>query len=241
MMIYSFELLVRVTLKEPTNRPSPEPIQPSRTIIKPISQLRLAYNGRQIVDKSTPSLMAKNSRHGQGDPNNPKFYYDRPRSAASPLSLAHYHPVFSNFMRDCESVLPGKRDYETATALADAMAGYYISEHARMHEIKKIFCDFGIQLSADDVFNMDLQKGSKYTVDALLKTPDGHPILLVEGNNEVGDSNGDAMYQACSYYYKIIYYVANQKPGIFPAFLLTVVGEPSTSAHSNHSKLLFSN
>jgi hypothetical protein len=72
---------------------------------------------RPPSDLARPSE-AKKFRNG---PSGRNFHYDRPPSAPSTVPVTLLHPVFNDFIDDCENYQPTRSDHAFALELANAV------------------------------------------------------------------------------------------------------------------------
>lgn len=143
----------------------------------------------------------------------PVFDFNRPPAAAATIPLPLLHPVFGQFIDDCESRAPTKEDNHLVHDLSLAMSEFFSSEEARMSKFREVMNGHGFDLTASTV------EGTSYRTDGDTRIG-GFCTLIVEGKLEIAGSGGaEPLFQGA------LYNLAKESIHTLPCFILYVFGE----------------
>lgn len=142
----------------------------------------------------------------------------RPRSIEDTIPTTLLHPVFGQFVDDCQNITVTPDEGDFVTRLANVMSKVHDDEYARRVAIFSAFQDhYGIHLVSTKI--------QKYELDGD-NSINGHRYLVVEVKNEMGASKADAYCQAVSYYLEVTRGKAvTFARSVLPCLLLILCGE----------------
>ncbi|KAG2084900.1 hypothetical protein BD769DRAFT_1374621, partial [Suillus cothurnatus] len=169
--------------------------------------------------KKAPSSQGKPSEFEdiQKDPNL-AIRWDRPRNAADTIPSTLLHPIFGEFMDDCENHEPTAADNKLVMALSVAMSGFFTNETFRASKFREILQEHGIDVRATTLSN------STCSTDGDMQYK-GFRYAIVEVKNELGSTSTEPHMQALLYYIHSTKTFANKKPSFrFPCLAITLFG-----------------
>lgn len=146
----------------------------------------------------------------------------RPRDPEELIPVTLLHPVFGQFVDDCQTGTMTEGDNQFCSKLANALSDLYTSEQGRAKALDVVFKDGHVY------FNF-LEKipGTDYQMDASLSIDgaDLPPYCIAEFKNEVGSSTSEPYMQAVAYYLEATKKHASRQPkSTWPCVLLVVFG-----------------
>jgi hypothetical protein len=133
-----------------------------------------------------------------------------------PLTLLH--PVFGQFVNDCQKTRLMAADYNIAKVLREKMCAFYSNEGECLKEICKALQEYGIAVHPGPIAE------TKQKTDGHICTCDGS-ILIIELKNEIGWKGAEPSLQLALYFW-----VFCHELGLFgddshhPRFVIFVVG-----------------
>lgn len=132
------------------------------------------------------------------------------------------HPVFGEFLDDCQTGAMTEDDNQFAGKLANALSDLYASESVHVKVLEMVFKDGHVNFD----FSTKIP-GTDYSMDASLSidNADFPPYCIAEFKNEVGSSTSEPYMQAVAYYLEATKkHAPKQSKSAFPCFLLVVFG-----------------
>ncbi|KAG2363360.1 hypothetical protein BDR07DRAFT_1608884 [Suillus spraguei] len=183
---------------------------------------------KKLQSKSKRSQSPSNSSHPSSfreRQNDKKLQITcgRPRDLEETIPATLLHPVFGQFIDDCQTHTITEEDNNLVNELANAMSALYQTEEMRVQAIKNVLARF----------HLDFQlyrkvPGTAYTTDALMSVAvrnNQHPFVIAEFKNEVGSSISEPYMQAVAYYIESTRTLAPQMSRFsLPCFLFIVFG-----------------
>jgi hypothetical protein len=100
-----------------------------------------------------PSFHGQTKEFAKGQ-NKPTFYFNQPPAAAPPVPLTLLHPIFGQFVDDCDSYIPTKEEYNLVCDLSLTM-----SEEDRMSKFHEVMNKHGFDLKTSTI------EGTSYRTD----------------------------------------------------------------------------
>jgi hypothetical protein len=167
--------------------------------------------------KKPPSLQGQPIEFAKAQ-NKQTFYFNRPPAAATITPLPLLHPVFGQFVDDCESYVPTREDNNLVYDLSLAMSGFFSDEEARMSKFRKVMDKHGFDLAASKL------EGTHYQSDGDIRIR-GFCVLVVEGKLEIGSKGAEPLFQGAQYYLEFVREKAGEGIHTLPCFILYVFGE----------------
>ncbi|KAG2362906.1 hypothetical protein BDR07DRAFT_1450949 [Suillus spraguei] len=147
----------------------------------------------------------------------------RPRDLEETIPATLLHPVFGQFIDDCQTHTITGEDNNLVNELANAMSALHETEDIRAQAVKKVLAGYGL----------DFQLSSKvprtaYVMDALISVTvrnNQHPCVIAEFKNEIGSSTSEPYMQAVTYYIESTRTFASKMSGFaLLCFLFIVFG-----------------
>ncbi|KAG1843680.1 hypothetical protein F4604DRAFT_1823435 [Suillus subluteus] len=143
--------------------------------------------------------------------------WERPHSAASTIPTTLLHPIFGQFIDDCESHEPTKEDNDLVMALSEAMCNFFDDEDKRASKFWEILQEHRIGLIPSKI------QHTKYETDGDIQYR-GFRYAILEAKNELGATQAEPHMQAISYYIWSTLPLVGTKCGRFPCILITLFG-----------------
>ncbi|KAK7455294.1 hypothetical protein VKT23_011167 [Stygiomarasmius scandens] len=122
-----------------------------------------------------------------------KFGYNRPPSAASALPVTLLHPIFNEFIDDCEHYKPSNEDHSFALNLAHLMCGFFKNEKERQAAFIQICQENGLSFTPSKIV------GTDFTTDGDMHC-NGFMYCLGDIKNETGSNAAEPIFQSACYY-----------------------------------------
>jgi hypothetical protein len=122
-----------------------------------------------------------------------RFHCNRPPSAAPTIPITLLHPVFNEFIEDCQTHQPTQEDNALALELSSAMSGFFKGEKARQTQFIRILGKHGIHITPAEIV------GTSYCTDGDMRL-NGYPYLIVEIKLEMGSKGSEPVFQPAIYY-----------------------------------------
>ena len=142
----------------------------------------------------------------------------RPRDCEETVPTTLLHPVFGQFVDDCQSVEVTPEDNRFVNRLAHAMSGLYPSEPERFRAVDKEFQSYNIHFTISEI------KNSGYITDADINV-NGHRFVVAEFKNENCSGSTEPYFQAIGYYLESTRESAVKfRRSTLPCLLLSIFG-----------------
>jgi hypothetical protein len=146
---------------------------------------------------------------------------NRPSSASDVIPVTLLHPVFGEFIDDCDNYEPNKKDHDVVLKLQTAMSHIYADEKSRAKAIRDVFESYGIYLRPTKIGSFetdgDMTSGRFVT-------------LLAEFKNDVGWSGAEPYLQAALYYLEFTRKLAPKySQSSLPCLIMLVFGSFSSA------------
>ena len=126
-----------------------------------------------------------------------KLLYNGYPKSLQPPPLVLYHPVFANFVNDCETIDLEFDSHVMATQFIEGMTDTYNIEDDRRDKFHKLCKDWlGFELVLGSISIL----GKNYSTDGCIFQKNFVPVVLEVKN----DNAGNAFKQACGYYWRFI-------------------------------------
>ncbi|KAF9234386.1 hypothetical protein BU15DRAFT_52671 [Melanogaster broomeanus] len=146
------------------------------------------------------------------------IHCNQPPSAAETVPATLLHPVFGQFLEDCETHEITKQDNILTRELSAAMSTFYSDEALRAQAVRDVFAKGGIRFTPTQI------EDTKYITDGDISL-DGHRFVIAEFKNEVGCTGAEPYAQASLYYLEATRrYAAKMGHSVLPCFIVLVFG-----------------
>ena len=119
------------------------------------------------------------------------IYCNRPSDTPDTIPVTLLHPIFGQFMDDCEKHSPTAEDYTLAAELTVVMRRFYSLEKQRQAEILKVFHNANIIINGSRI--------GDYTTDGDLSVGLLR-YLIAEMKNEIGSQGAEPYLQGILYH-----------------------------------------
>lgn len=158
-----------------------------------LGELRRALISK--LPRKAPSSLGEPLEFGkyQQGTDGPVFYFNRPPSAAPTTPVTLLHPIFGQFVDDCEAHVPIKEDNAFAFALSTAMSEVYGDEKDRVAKFHEVLANHSIFMSATKF------DGTKYGTDGDMQC-NGYRYVISEVKLEIGSKGAEPLFQGGWYY-----------------------------------------
>ncbi|KIK78612.1 hypothetical protein PAXRUDRAFT_16777 [Paxillus rubicundulus Ve08.2h10] len=146
------------------------------------------------------------------------IHCNRPPSAAEVVPATLLHPVFGQFLDDCETHEITKEDSSLTRELSAAMSTFYSDEASRAQAVRDVFAKGGIRFSSTEI------EGTEYITDGDISL-DGYRFFIAEFKNEVGCTGAEPYAQASLHYLEATRrYAATMGHSALPCFIVLAFG-----------------
>lgn len=179
-------------------------------------------NARKQFCKSRPATApstAARPRDFRKNQEKAPIYCNRPRDSVKTLPLHLSHPVFGEFIDDCESFKPTPQDKMFLNEFVEAMSKIYDVEKDRQTAILELFRTAGIVMQPSKII------GTKYVMDGSSFFHGSLLYILGELKNEICSTNSEPYLQAALYFLEATrrYAPQYQNSGL-PCIILLIFG-----------------
>ncbi|KAH7918819.1 hypothetical protein BV22DRAFT_1075898 [Leucogyrophana mollusca] len=141
-----------------------------------------------------------------------------PRPTDAPIPVTLLHPVFGQFIDDCESHTVTMEDSAFLLRLSTAMSAFNSDVETRAQTIRDEFADWGLHFIRSNI------EGTSYEIQGDMSV-DGHRYAIAEFANEIGFEGADPYVQASLRYLESTRMHALEFPGsALPCFIILVFG-----------------
>jgi hypothetical protein len=137
----------------------------------------------------------------------PAFYCNRPPSAASSIPATLFHPIFGQFVDDCETHVPTREDNAFAFALWSRLSPILDDEDGRATTFREIFQENNI------IMSMTTIEHTKYRTDGDMHR-NALRYLINEVKAEIGAKGAEPLFQAAWYYQEFCKHPAKKGIGV---------------------------
>ncbi|KIJ63839.1 hypothetical protein HYDPIDRAFT_29189, partial [Hydnomerulius pinastri MD-312] len=123
--------------------------------------------------------------------NDPKqaIYCNRPHSARATIPVTLLHPVFGQFLDDCETRETTAEDNAFAMEFSIAMSNFYLDEQERAQEIRNVFSAWDLDFTCSNVGDAEYMTGGDISVN-------DYRYAIAEFKNEVCSTGAEPYAQA---------------------------------------------
>ncbi|KAG1731694.1 hypothetical protein EDB19DRAFT_2007418 [Suillus lakei] len=191
--------------RAPSGSRSHSQLSPS-ALLHRTQQLRSEYSKK--FPKRAPSSQGKPAEFKAIQGNSVHtIHWDRPPSAAHTIPTTLLHPIFGEFMDDCQNHTPTPDDHKLVMALSAAMSGFFKDEDERTGVIPGTSINYTAYNTDGDM----QYKGFRYAI--------------AEVENEIGSTKAEPHMQVLSYYIHSTTPFVKAKPAFrFPCIAITLFG-----------------
>ena len=174
----------------------------------------LSYRNRFLETRraEAPSTGGEPANFAKKQETDGKIFCGQPPETSPPIPLTLLHPIFAQFVDDCEHSQPSHQINKFTFKFANSMSKFYPNESARENELKNCFSELGI------IFEKVKISGTRYEIDAGIED---NRFLIVCGEikNDPAKNAADPFLQATLYYLERTRVLAP----IFPSSTLPVL------------------
>jgi hypothetical protein len=160
-----------------------------------VLQARQKRNRRAANKAPSKGGIPKEFEKLQRGPDGPVFAFYRPPYAAPSIPIALLHPVFAQFVDDCQNHTPTADDNKLVLTLSTDMSEFFADEKSRAARFREILMEHGIMLAASEI------EGSLCKTDGDIRWK-GLCYLILEAKNELGGGGAEPLFEAILYYLK---------------------------------------
>ncbi|KAI6140270.1 hypothetical protein BKA82DRAFT_29217 [Pisolithus tinctorius] len=145
------------------------------------------------------------------------IYCNRPADAVAVIPPTLLHPVFGDFLDDCDMVEPTHEDNSLVMGLHSAMSNYYDLESDRAVKIRELFTRWGLAFVPSATRH-------GYTTDGDMREGE-YRYAIAEIKNEMGSTRADP-YNLASFYYLEFSreYAGEMTSSSLPCLVILLVG-----------------
>ena len=145
------------------------------------------------------------------------IYYNRPYTAEAMIPPTLLHPVFGQFLDDCDTLEITPEDNSLALRLHITMSGFCHNENERAKIVRDEFSNFGLHFVVSEI-------GNQFETDGDMHVKE-HRYAITEIKNEVCSTGAEPYVQASLYYLESTRkFAGKMKRSSLPCMILLVVG-----------------
>jgi hypothetical protein len=149
---------------------------------------------------------------------NQQIFCNRPYDASDTIPVTLVHPVFAEFIDDCETYEPTLQDYDFVSKFRVAMTHIYMDEDTRGFTLREKLSDYGIRLRRSKVKGTKCETDGDAMVGTFLYT-------LMQINNEASAGGAEPYFQAILYYLEFTRLLAPKRwKSALPCLIILIVG-----------------
>ncbi|KAM6501181.1 hypothetical protein JOM56_004195 [Amanita muscaria] len=147
------------------------------------------------------------------------IYCNRPRDAFAPIPVMLLHPIFGQFIDDCENYKPTEKDNAFVLELSTAMSKFYLDEAKRADSVRQLFTekydiDF-VQTVIEGITDGDIGRTNRRNLR----------FAIIDFKNDVGSKGAEPLLQSIHYYLESNRRRAPEMPSsVLPCMILMVFG-----------------
>ena len=171
----------------------PTPVSKTSNSFEKLSNVRVEKY--ESLPRMSPSELGRPERFFHFQKEHKNFYVDRPMASSYEIPPTLLHPVFGEFLDDCEAHKPSPDDYMLARDLVYGMSQYFPDERHRVDKFCEILGKYGIQISGTKLENHP----TSYKTDGDIQEGEFRFVIL-EAKNEIGEGGAEPLLQAMWYY-----------------------------------------
>ena len=152
-----------------------------------------------------------------------KIVWSRPPDADATIPVTLMHPVFRQFVDNCQNHRPNKEDNTLVLELMITMSRFFRDENARAATFRDILTRHGIPVGTATIQSTTRE----FHTDGSIAI-DGHLIAIFELKKEIGSEGAEPYAQVILYYAHSTTAKAKAETREFfnfPSFLITVFGQ----------------
>jgi hypothetical protein len=150
----------------------------------------------------------------------------RPPAADAPIPITLLHPIFRQFLDNCENHRPIAEDNMLVLELMGAMSSFFRGKGARAAELRDILTSHGIPIATSTITS----KGHYFCTDGAVAI-NGHLVAIIEVKEEIGSRGAEPYAQVVLYYSHSTAAKSQEFPKFnFPSLLITVFGQTLLSS-----------
>jgi len=150
-----------------------------------------------------------------------KFVWSRPPDADATIPVTLYHPVFRQFVDDCQTHQPIDKDNKLVRELTATMSEFFPDEDARAAELRDILKANGIHVTTPIISS----KGRTFRTDGAIES-NSRLTVIIELKEEIGSTGAEPYAQAILYYAHSDWKKSEEYPTFnFPCLIITVFGQ----------------
>lgn len=154
--------------------------------------------------------------------------WSRPPAADATIPVILLHPIFRQFVDDCDNHQPIQSDNELVRELMAAMSDFFLNEDARAAQLRDILTRHSIPVVPSTITS----KGHCFRTDGAVAI-NGHLVAIVEVKEEIGSKGAEPYAQVVLYYtYAYLAKAKGSSKFNFPALLITVFGQTLLFFHA---------
>ena len=131
------------------------------------------------------------------------------------------HPIFRQFIDNCENHRPNRQDNELVLDLMTAMSPFYLDKGARAAPLHEILTEYGIPAVTSTIRS----KGRDFRTNGSVED-NGYLLTIIDVKEEIGSKGAEPYAEVILYYTHSTLEKAKLFPNFnFPALLITVFGQ----------------
>jgi hypothetical protein len=197
--------------------------------VPPVSLASL-LKGRQrfsaALPRTPPSSLGMPSNFSKFQEKQNPIACGRPPAADAPIPVTLLHPIFRQFLDNCENHQPIAEDNMLVLELMGAMSSFFRGEDTRAAELRDILTRHGIPVATSTITS----KGHYFRTDGAVAI-NGHLVAIIEVKEEIGSRGAEPYAQVVLYYSHSTAAKSQEFPKFnFPSLLITVFGQTLLSS-----------
>jgi hypothetical protein len=154
-----------------------------------------------------------------------KIVWSRPPANEATIPVTLLHPIFRQFVDNCENHQPIQEDNKLVLELVGAMSNFFPKENVRAAELHNILTTHGIPVVTSTITS----KGRDFYTNGDVAVND-HLVAIIEVKGEIGSGGAEPYAQAIMYYAHSNAAKSENSKFNFPSLLITVFGQTLLSS-----------
>ncbi|KIL66082.1 hypothetical protein M378DRAFT_10374 [Amanita muscaria Koide BX008] len=150
------------------------------------------------------------------------IYCNRPRDAFAPIPVTLLHPIFGQFIDDCEKYKPMEKDNAFVLELLTVMSKFYPDEAERADSVRQLFTE-----KYDIDFVQTVIEGIAYSTDGDIGRTNCRNLrfAIIDFKNDVGSKGAEPLLQSIHYYLESNRRRAPEMPSsVLPCMIIMIFG-----------------
>jgi hypothetical protein len=154
-----------------------------------------------------------------------KIMWSRPPANDATIPVTLLHPIFRQFVNNCENYQPIQEDNKLVLELMGAMSNFFPKDNVRAAEVRNILTMNGIPVATSVITSKD----HVFRTDGAVAVND-HLVAIIDVKGEIGSEGAEPYAQLIMHYAHCNAAKSENSKFNFPSLLITVFGQTLLSS-----------